>query len=143
MQYRYPLDTLAGCPSRLSEFAYGGKPPLKKGLLLLACSMCIYFSDIHRHIPLLAPFLALPGIFYFLRGALRIQQFTWTVIENKAGVRTIFIRHHRWNVAEREQFEQAFKDAMAYRNNGLIDPNQESGATQAPVQSAVTSAPQG
>jgi len=140
---RYPLDSLSCRLSYRSEFGSGGWAHFRKAALLIACGVCVYFSDINRSIPLLAPFLALPGLAFLVRGAARLRQFTWTVIERKDGERVVWIRHHRWNVADREIFEKAFKETMTKRSEEIRTANQALEATSGPAPGAAFSSPQG
>lgn len=109
---RYPISTLTPNLSQSRQFANEAQPHLKRGALLLACTVCFYFSDFNKSIPLLAPFLAVPGLVLFTRGLIRLRQYAWTVIEGKQGTNVVYIPYDPRCATQREHFEEAFTNLM-------------------------------
>ncbi|MCP5488172.1 MAG: hypothetical protein H7A43_05940 [Verrucomicrobia bacterium] len=81
-------------------------------MIFLAGSACVYFSEFNKQIPLLAPFLAVPGVWALIAGAWRLRQFDWTIIRKKNGDRALFILHSKSNCSELENFEKRFAQAV-------------------------------
>lgn len=110
---RYPMEELSPQVTRQMEFGHGSHPFLRKAVMYLAGSACVLFSDFNHRIPLLAPFLAVPGIWTLILGALRLREYVWTIIHKKNGDRAFWILHSKANRAEVEAFERQFAEAMS------------------------------
>ena len=56
------------------EFGHGSQPLLRKALLFFAASACVFFSQFNRQIPLLAPCLAVAGLWTRIAGACQLAK---------------------------------------------------------------------
>ena len=139
---RFPLADLSPRLSHQMEFGYGSQPLLRKALVFLAGSACVFFSEFNKQIPLLAPFLAVPGLWALIAGASRIRQYDWTIIRRKNGDRASFILNTKANRSEMEIFERQFVETVANYCQKKDTANQAS-ATSEPARGAGSSSPQG
>jgi hypothetical protein len=108
---RYALADLSPQLSRQMEFGRGTQP-LRKAVTFLAASVCVFFSQFNSQIPLLAPFLAVPGVWALISWASRLRQYDWTIFNKKNGDRAFAILHSKSNRSEIEMFEMHFVEAM-------------------------------
>jgi len=118
----FPLNTLSPRLNHRSEFAHGSFQCLRKAVLFLGLAICLWFSELNRQIPLLAPFLLVLGSRYLIIGLHRFRHHNWTVIDKKSGERALLIPHTRANGEELATFEKEYVDMI--NKHQRVTPNQ-------------------
>ena len=140
---RYPLAELSTRVRRQSEFAHGGEPVFRKALVFLASSACVFFSEFNHQMPLLAPLLAIVGLWALITLAFRLRDYHWTIFDKTDGGQAFTIPHYNAQRSELEKFESQFVEAVLAQRRGNAIANQASEATSEPALSAASSSPQG
>lgn len=75
------------------------------GLVLIGLAICLYFSTLHEHVPLLAPLLGIAGAWPLGRALRSWQIETWTLIRKTDGSAATHIAHSLGKPEDRGQFE--------------------------------------
>jgi len=84
---------------------------------VLALSACIYFSLIHKYIPLLAPFLGIAGLILLYKTVDYGKFRQWTVFRNKDGSTATYLIHCKCSKDEIEKFTECLVETV--RKSGL------------------------
>lgn len=94
------------------EQAKGFKEGIFAGVALLVVDIILYFSKINEYVPLLVPTLALVTVAVLVNAIRKYKTETWTVFYKKDGEIAAYMEHSMAEVAEINEFEKAFSDAM-------------------------------
>lgn len=82
------------------------------GLIAFGLTICLFFSTLHHHIPLLVPFIALFGLWFLFKGIRKIKIEKWTIFCKQNGDEATYIAHGGCKKEELEKFEKCFAEAV-------------------------------
>lgn len=81
-------------------------------VIVLGLAIALFFSSLNRHVPLLAPLIALIG-FNIMYKAIRLSKVkTWTIIRKDTGECAAYITHGGCSEEEINRFTECFVDAV-------------------------------
>ena len=78
----------------------------------LGVAIVLFFSSLNRHVPLLAPIMALIGFILMYKAIRRSKVETWTIIQKDNGGYAAYITHGGCSEEEISKFTECFVDAV-------------------------------
>jgi len=107
------LKDLSASPVRVTGRPRHVGPNIVGGGVCVTLSSILFFSSVQSHVPLLAPCVALVGIFTLSRVVRDFRIQTWTSFFREDGTWVASILHRGCDDEERERFEAAFSQSVS------------------------------
>ncbi|MHC4693247.1 MAG: hypothetical protein ACYS67_10945 [Planctomycetota bacterium] len=81
-------------------------------MIILALAIVLFFSSLNRHIPLLAPLIALIGFILMYKAIRRSKIKKWTILRKNDGECATYITHGYCSEEEINRFTECLVDAV-------------------------------